>query len=548
MDIPRVGIPDKLAARLSMAEQHEYIRTRLTRRRALGLGAAGAGAALAVPLVGSSSSASASPLLLQKPDRPHGSLVVPFGRHLAFGSNPRTQIRFGWQVAHPVTRPFVRIGTQPWDLGHKVPAEIRNLHSEVLGAVAPVDQFYVHAGIDNLQPGRIYYYAVGHDGFDPADLTRFGYIGSFTTAPSRRRIAKSFTFTAFGDEGVTADALADTGAIASQDPDFHLLAGDICYADNSGSGLPVSVDGRNGTDVYDPRAWDLYLNQIEPVASRVPWMVATGNHDMEALYSPHGYGGQEARWDLPDGGPKECPSVYSFIYANVGVISLDANDVSNEIPANKGYSGGAQTTWLKQRLEFLRGQADVDFIVVFFHHCTYSTTNNHASEGGAQKLWAPLFDQYKVDLVVNGHNHVYERSDPIRAGKPTKTAPIGATVWPEQDGTSYLCVGGGGKSLYSFPVEDSYAGHVSKIDSVPTYHWADDGTKVTETVAWSRTRYTGYSFAAIDVTPADEGRKTSLRVRALSSAGTELDQVTLVRTAGASAPAARRAALSDSAS
>ena len=40
MDIPRFGIPEKLADRMNMAEQHDYLRTRLTRRGALRAGAA----------------------------------------------------------------------------------------------------------------------------------------------------------------------------------------------------------------------------------------------------------------------------------------------------------------------------------------------------------------------------------------------------------------------------------------------------------------------------------------------------------------------------
>ena len=52
----------------------------------------------------------------------------------------------------------------------------------------------------------------------------------------------------------------------------------------------------------------------------------------------------------------------------------------------------------------------------------------HASDGGIDKYWTPLFDQYQVDLVINGHNHIYERTDPIRAGAPTGQAPIGATI------------------------------------------------------------------------------------------------------------------------
>jgi hypothetical protein len=76
---------------------------------------------------------------------------------------------------------------------------------------------------------------------------------------------------------------------------------------------------------------------------------------MEALYSPDGYGGQLARLNFTDNGPAHTAGVYSFIYGNVGVISLDPNDVSYEIPANLGYSGGAQTPWLAGRLKVACG-------------------------------------------------------------------------------------------------------------------------------------------------------------------------------------------------
>ncbi|GAA5180424.1 metallophosphoesterase [Rugosimonospora acidiphila] len=546
MEIPRMGLPDHLASRLSMAEQHDLLRKhRVSRRGVLAAGAAGAGVAAAAGL--GTPAFAKTPDFWQQPSKMPGHLVVPFGRHLAYGANPRGEVSIGWQVPAVVAKPFVRYGDSPWNLGHKVPAEIRALHSEVLGAIAPVDQYYVHATLRNLDPGKNYYYAVGHDGYDPADLTAFGRIDSFTTAPSRRRVADPFTFTAFGDQGVSYHALSNDGIIAAQNPAFHLHAGDIAYADSSGSGSPVSTDGRDGTDVFDPRTWDQFLAQTESIAASVPWMVATGNHDMEALYSPDGYGGDIARFDFPGNGPKHCPSVYSYIYGNVAVISLDANDVSYEIPANLGYSGGNQTSWLHDRLKFLRSQPDVDFIVVFFHHCAYSTTNNHASEGGVRTQWVPLFDQYKVDLVINGHNHIYERADALRGGV-SKVTPIGATTHPDTDGTTYVTAGAAGRSLYSFPVPDSYAGHVNDLNSVPSYVWANGGTKVTETVTWSRVRYTGYSFLAVDVRPADEGHKTTLTLRALTEAGTEIDRVVLERVAGRFSGSVRRNALNDSAS
>ena len=531
MDIPRMGLPDHLTATLSMAEQHELLtRQRGHRRRTvLAAGAAVAGAAAAVAAGAPANAASAT--FAQKTAKVPGHLVVPFGRHLAWGPNPRTSVRVGWQVPSPVTKPFLRLGDSPWNLGHKIHAEIRHLHSEVPGAIAAVDQYYVHAAIDDLLPGKTYFYAVGHDGFDPADLATFGRVDSFTTAPSRRRVPGAFTFTAFGDQGVSYHALSNDGQIAAQNPAFHLHAGDLCYADSSGAGKPVSTDGSNGTDVYDPRTWDQFLAQTEPISASVPWMASLGNHDMEALYSPNGYGGQLARWDFPDNGPVQSEGVYSFIYGNVGVISLDPNDVSFEIPANYGYTGGAQTKWLDNRLKFLRSQDDVDFIVVFFHHCAYSTTVAHASEGGVRNQWVPLFDKYGVDLVINGHNHIYERADVLKGGVSKKT-PIGATVHPETDGTTYVTAGAAGRSLYNFAVPDSYAGHVNDVDSTPSYVWAAGAVKVTENVTWSRVRYTGYSFLAVDVTPASCGRTASLTLRALTEGGTEIDRVVIARKAG----------------
>jgi hypothetical protein len=530
MEIPRMGLPDRLASRLSIAEQHDMLRRRRVSRRGViaGAGAVGAGAAAAAAVGGRA--VAQAPGVWRQQARVPGRLVVPFARHLAFGADPRSQMSIGWQVPAVVSRPFIRYGDAPWNLGHRVPAEIRALHSEVPGAIAPVDQYYVHATLDRLEPGRGYFYAVGHDGFDPADLTTFGRIDSFTTAPPRRHVPGPFTFTAFGDQGVSYHALSNDGALAAQNPAFHLHAGDIAYADPSGSGSPVSATGANGTDVYDPRIWDQFLAQTESIAASVPWMVATGNHDMEALYSPNGYGGDQARFDFPGNGPSHCPSVYSFVYGNVGVISLDANDVSYEIPANLGYSAGSQTSWLAGRLAYLRAQPDVDFIVVFFHHCAYSTTTAHASEGGVRNAWVPLFDQYQVDLVVNGHNHIYERADALRGGVP-KATPIGATSHPQTDGTTYVTAGAAGRSLYNFPAPDSYAGNESTVDTVTSYVWASGKVKVPEVVHWSRVRYTGYSFLAIDVKPAPAGQPTTLTLRAVTEAGTEIDRVVLERTA-----------------
>ena len=106
---------------------------------------------------------------------------------------------------------------------------------------------------------------------------------------------------------------------------------------------------------------------------------------MEAWYSPDGYGGQYARFDFPgEASGAAPPAYYSFVYGNVGIVSLDANDVSFEIPANNGYTGGAQVAWLARTLASLRKQPGIDFIVAYFHHCAYCTCAVHGSEGGSE--------------------------------------------------------------------------------------------------------------------------------------------------------------------
>jgi Calcineurin-like phosphoesterase len=437
-------------------------------------------------------------------------------------------------------RAVVDLGDGPGAYGSPVPARLVHL-------VGAGSQFYVKAALTGLRPGTRYHYRLRlSDGTTTGDA-------HFVTAPAAGR-TEPFTFTAFADVGTNAPPPGRTSVngyapddpvlardprpawtqidrMATQRPAFTLLAGDICYADPSGDGL--------GAGDFDPYVWDVFLARIDAQAAYTPWMFTTGNHDMEAVHGAHGYGGHAARLDLPGNGPPGCPSVYRFTHANVGVVALDANELSAEIRTNRGYSGGAQVRWVEDTLRTWRADPAVDWIVAFFHHCAYSTTREHASDGGVRAALAPLFDRYQVDLAVQGHNHVMERTDPIRAGRVTRPAPDGATVEPATDGTTYLCIGSGGRARYSFPTPPAFRGRPDPDEPVDSYVWRPDGSKEPETVAWSRTRYDGYAFLAVDVRPAGPGRTTTMTLRTLADAVpgrpepyTEIDRVTLRRTAG----------------
>ena len=529
--------PDELA-RMSIAEQYEWFKNATSRRGLIrgglvgataiaagGTVLAGAGSASAAT-ASSSSTSSSSASLLASAERSAGSFVAPFARHVAFGPDPRTTFAVAWQVPALVSNPFVRIGHSPLDLGEKIPAELEVLSTpwadisavDSVPKVVPttIEQYYIQARISHLLPGTTYYYAVGHDGYDPASKPGLEPVRTFTTAPER---TGSFTFTAFGDQGESYDAVATGNLVRSVNPSFHLHAGDLSYANDGGSGLL--------SNAYDPRVWDSFLVQNENFASTVPWQAVTGNHEMEPWYSPNGYGAFFKRFAQPT--PDQ--TYYSFTYGNVAFIALDANDVTYEYTANFGYTSGAQTKWLTRELAGYRASKDIDFIVIYFHECAYCTATAHSSDGGVREAWTPIFDQYSVDLVINGHNHVYERTDPLKGGVVTTAAPIGSTVYTATQGTVYAVAGGAGNSLYAFTADDSYESAVDNAASVTGFVRNSSGGETPETVDWSRVRYTGYSLLAVESEPASHHGKSKLVVRALNENNVEIDRLTIQRSA-----------------
>jgi hypothetical protein len=582
-EVPHAGVPPHLAVDMTTAEQQDwiagYLRRHVVSRRAALKGTGAALAALAI---------STDPFARAVSRAYAAEGVTVMGRRLSYGNDPRRSMRVAGELTGtpPAGQVLVDVGLDR-SYGGTAPVEVRRLLSQIPSAgpvVTGAEQFFVHAALDDLTPGRTYHYRFRlPDGTVTPDAT-------FTTAPAPRGVAAPFTFTALGDHGTDvrhersgkdvtnhydaddvrraerpATALVDL--VAAQRPAFHLLAGDICYADAQGLGAPETFSTQlPQTNDYDPFAWSVYFAMIERSASTTPWMFTTGNHDLEAMYgtpqnvppfadTSHGYGGHLLRLDLPTNGPSGCPSVYTFVHGNVAVLSLDANDFTAEIPAATGYSGGSQLVWLDQQLAAYRNDPTVDFIVAFFHHCAFSTSKSHASDGGVRDALAPLFDRYSVDLVVQGHNHQYERTNPIRGGTSTRQAPDRSTVRPAIDGTTYVLAGSGGRPRYPFQPDSAerYRGDGIPDDSpgagpevTNSYIWRGPGydeafrnpaTQEPESVDWSQARYDNYAVLAVDVVPAPPGRRTTMTLRAVTDLGVEIDRVVLDRIARGTLPA-----------
>ena len=487
METPFGSIPEEHVGRRSMAEIHELLdRKRISRRRFVRAGLLGAGAVVA------------GPILWRKPGF---AAAPPSGRHLAFGSDPRTGMSVSWSTAEPIADPVVDVGLDP-GYGATLPAETR--------AVAGTPTLYHHVRIEGLDPGTTYHYRVRHTGGESADET-------FRTAPPA---PEAFTFTAFGDQGVSDGAADTTSVVESIGPAFHFHPGDLCYAFRTGTGNPLKPAPPVPAIVpilTDQSVWDSWLSMVTRQAAKAPWMPMVGNHEMEYGYGPLGYDAYLARFSLPANGAGGAPSTYSFRYGNAGFVALDGNDASYELSANRGFTAGAQDRWLRDTLAAMRSDPGLDFIVAGFHNCAYCTNVVHASDAGPRERWGSIFDEFSVDLVVNGHNHCYERTHPIRGGAHSVLAPSGATVSPATDGTTYVTAGGGGQAAYQaalYPL---------------SYVTVLGGVRLPETAPWSATRYLNLSLIAVDVEPRNAAGVAVMTIRALRSDGTEIERIHLRR-------------------
>lgn len=239
--------------------------------------------------------------------------------------------------------------------------------------------------------------------------------------------------------GIASPASADIVAgIEQVDPLFHLLNGDLCYANISPDRL---------------RTWQGFFANNTRSARFRPWMPAAGNHENETANGPIGFSAFQTRFDLPgNGGDAEFAGLwYSFTVGSVHVVVLQNDDVAYQDAGDAyvhGYSGGAQQAWLEKDLAAARADHSIDWVVVCMHQVVISSSDANGADRGVREQWGPLFDRYQVDLVVCGHEHDYERSLPVRgvvSGSETLTPNPVATatdVIDTSQGTVHMVLGG----------------------------------------------------------------------------------------------------------
>jgi 3',5'-cyclic AMP phosphodiesterase CpdA len=434
--------------------------------------------------------------------------------HLQFGADASREVTVSWATPASVRKPRLRLGLSKGSGGRTVQADTRSY----VDAKSGVEIFTHHAVLTDLEPGASYHYQVMHEGSGTQD-------GRFTTAPRGRA---AFRFTSFGDQATpeSGNGLASPWSaynppqVEAMQPLFHLLNGDLCYAN-------ISPDR--------PKTWRDFFLENEVSARFRPWMPAAGNHENESGNGPVGFRAYQTRFSLPDHGgsnPNFRGLWYTFKAGSVRVISLNNDDVCIQDGGDsyvRGYSQGAQKSWLERTLRQARDDEDTDWIVVCMHQVAMSSAHNfNGGDLGIRMEWLPLFDRYGVDLVVTGHEHHFERTLAVRgvdADSPTlrpKVADTRLDVVDTTRGTVHMIIGGGGTSapsnqLLLDPPKCEVITDVGPQPPTPSGGSRPHrmSIKVVEDATWvgTRDKIHSYGFASFDVEPNAAGGKTQIRVR-----------------------------------
>jgi 3',5'-cyclic AMP phosphodiesterase CpdA len=450
---------------------------------------------------------------------------VPEQVHVQFGADASTQVAVSWvSPGGPPAAPRLRLGPAAGSARHEVPAIERTYTEALTGEL--VRAYHARAG--GLEPDTRYVFQVLHDDARPVD-------GSFRTAPRGR--SAPFRFTSVGDQAIPAGVGAGFGphsanagfvvdAIDALDPLFHLANGDLSYADLSDD--PVAT-------------WAAYFANVGRSARHRPWMPAAGNHENESGNGSPGYLSYQTRFALPPNGSTRFGGLwYAFTAGSVRVLSLNNDDVclqdggfstyrrdhipgfaaSGADPYVHGYSGGAQRRWLERELAAARRSPELDWVVVCMHQVAMSSSRGNGADLGIRRDWLPLFDAYRVDLVLAGHEHCYERTYPVRGvlpGSPVATpAPASGDrieIDPA-DGTVHMTIGGGGHPVQVPPGPEPAQGTVITGVEPGSPLVQRRSITATEPAPWLAYRETArpFGFACLDVDPAEPGGTTSISV------------------------------------
>jgi hypothetical protein len=217
-----------------------------------------------------------------------------------------------------------------------------------------------------------------------------------------------FNFVAAGDWGCDHEAIHTFSMMKSMQPELYLGLGDYSYQ----------------------KSIDCWLNIVKSAGNA--FKISLGNHDTEGKLL-------QAYMDEF----KLDKQYYSFDYLNVHFIAL-----STELNKNQGEE---QLQFVRNDLWRTKANQNIDWIIVFFHKPFYSASNTDITN--MRRTYHPVFENFGVDLVIQGHSHNYQRSYPLLFNEARHWEPTVSDKeqfqYNDPKGIIFVIAGTGGESVQS---------------------------------------------------------------------------------------------------
>ena len=256
-----------------------------------------------------------------------------------------------------------------------------------------------------------------------------------------------FNFDAVGDWGCNSNTQNSVSNIQGKKPERVLALGDYSYTSTA----------------------TCWLNTINPIKSIT--RINIGNHENDANEG-------NSQYMNAFGLSKQY---YSFDYVNAHVLTM-----ASEITFSKG---SAQYNFVENDLKTAAANPNIKWIIVNYHRVMYTSPNTCSAstcEGSSslRDAYHPVFDKYRVDLVLQGHVHNYQRTFPLKYDTVTPSSPTRTSTstssYTDPEGEIFVTVGTGGINFHglsgkSYFVVSQQAAKFGILDILMT----NDGTKLT---------------------------------------------------------------------
>ena len=323
---------------------------------------------------------------------------------LSATADPSQSIGVNWRTHANNTEGYLEIGIAEPGPNFRndtktYPAE-RTLINSAKASKDGFESSFFEVQLDGLKPNTLYAYRVGNDHFK-SEWHQFSTASDQSTPLSFLYVGDAQNYILELWSRVIRNAYKK-----APNADFFIHAGDLINT------------------AHDESEWNEWFAAGGFIHSEIPAIAVPGNHEYRGLNAnkPRDKRELSIQWNAQFGFPKNGPkkllkTCYYVDYPNLRVIALNSNRYIK-----------IQSQWLKKVLQ----ENDKKWTVVTFHHPIFSASTGRDNPE-LREHWKPLFDQYNVDLALQGHDHTYARGavyeNPIYVNKNDQNKTVKGPVY-----------------------------------------------------------------------------------------------------------------------